>query len=86
MRICRLLLAVLTCSLGSGVYAASDKTTSGAVTALDPAKCTVTLDDKNLYEFGARCDFSKLKIGEKIIILWRATGADRKAVQVFVSG
>lgn len=86
MRIIPLLLLTLGCWPWSGVDAASDKTATGAVTALDPTKCVVMLEDKNAYQFGTRCDFSKLKIGEKIIILWRANGGGREAVQVFVSG
>ena len=86
MRLSHWIIAVLLSGLGSGVEAASDKTTTGTVLALDPARCTVTLDDKSAYQFGAHCDLSKLKIGEKMVIIWRQSGDLRQAVQIFVSG
>jgi hypothetical protein len=57
----------------------------GAVAALDTTKCVVVLDDKTAYQFGPHCDFSKLRVGEKVAIIWRARGNAREAVQVFVA-
>ncbi len=63
---------ILALSLGaSGVaMAATDTTTNGAIKALDTKACTVTLDNKSVYHFAAKCDFTKLKVGEKVAITW----------------
>ena len=86
MRVSYLILVAILGTVASGTDAASDKTTTGAISALDPARCTVTLDDKSAYQFGTRCDFSKLKVGETIVIIWRQNGGSRQGVQVFVPG
>ena len=44
----------------------------GGTKALDAKACTVTLDNSTVYHFDAKCDFSKLKVGEKVAITWEA--------------
>ena len=63
---------VLALSLGaSGVaMAATDTTTDGTIKAINAKACTITLDNKTVYYFAAKCDFSKLKVGEKVAITW----------------
>ncbi len=63
---------ILALSLGaSGVaMAATDTTTDGMIKALNAKACTVTLDNKAVYHFAAKCDFSKLTVGEKVAITW----------------
>ena len=51
---------------------AADSTSTGAIKALDAKACTVTLDNSTVYHFDAKCDFSKLKVGEKVTITWAA--------------
>ena len=85
VRLSRLTIAALLSVTLGGANAASDRTATGSVLGLDSAKCTITLDDRSAYQFGQHCDFSKLKVGEKIAIIWRQNGDLRQAVQVFVS-
>ena len=65
---------------------ASTTTTKGAIKQLDTTACTVTLSDNTTYQFGKRCNFGKLKLGEQIAIVWKQAGTTRSAVQVFVAG
>ena len=51
--------------------AAAPTTTTGAIKSLDAKACTVTLD-QTVYHFDAKCDFSKLTVGEKVAITWAA--------------
>jgi curli biogenesis system outer membrane secretion channel CsgG len=48
--------------------------TNGMIKALSAKACTVTLDNKTTYYFAAKCDFSKLKVGEKVAITWTPKG------------
>lgn len=49
---------------------AAPLTATGAIVAVDPKACTVTLD-KTAYHFGAHCKISKLKVGEKVTITYK---------------
>lgn len=72
--------------IAAPALASSTTTTKGAVKKLDTTACTVTLSDNSTYQFGKRCNFGKLKLGEQIAIVWKQTGTTRSAVQVFVAG
>lgn len=58
------------------------KTARGTVKLLDAKACTVTLTSKNVYQFGPRCDFSKLKVGERVSIKWAPSGKVRDAMSI----
>ncbi|WP_055049012.1 DUF1344 domain-containing protein [Devosia sp. A16] len=58
------------------------KLTRGTIKALDAKACTVTLASKHVYEFGPKCDFSKLKVGEKVTIKWAPKGKMRDAMSI----
>ena len=58
------------------------KTARGTVKLLDAKACTVTLTSKNVYQFGPRCDFSKLKVGERVSIKWAPSGKVRDAISI----
>ena len=53
---------------------AAPTTTTGTISKLSTKACTVTLDKKTTYYFAAKCDFSALKVGEKVTITWTAKG------------
>ena len=74
MRKFALSLAVLAAAgLSSAAFAdTAPSTATGAIKALDAKACTVTLDNSTVYHFDAKCDFSKLKVGEKVSITWTA--------------
>lgn len=63
---------LIVASLGatSVAMAATPTTTNGAIKSLDAKACTVTLDNKTMYQFAPKCDFSKLSVGEKVAITW----------------
>jgi Cu/Ag efflux protein CusF len=46
-------------------------TTDGTIKAIDAKACTITLDNKAVYHFVAKCDFSKLTAGEKVAVTWQ---------------
>ncbi|HEX4298375.1 MAG TPA: DUF1344 domain-containing protein [Devosia sp.] len=54
-------------------------TTDGAISKIDAKTCIVTLDKKKNYHFDAKCDFSKLKVGDKVAITWAMKGKYRWA-------
>ena len=56
--------------------------TNGMIKALSAKACTVTLDNKTTYYFAAKCDFSKLKVGEKVAITWTAKGKKDMASKI----
>jgi hypothetical protein len=72
--------------LAAPAVASTTTTTKGAIKQLDTTACTVTLSDNTTYQFGKRCNFGKLKLGEQIAIVWKQAGTTRSAVQVFVAG
>lgn len=69
---------VLVASLGASVAMAATAAptiTNGQIKSMDAKACTVALaNDKNVYQFPAKCDFSKLKAGEKVAITWTLNG------------
>jgi Cu/Ag efflux protein CusF len=63
-------------ALGLGAAANADEAT-GAVTAIDTAALTVTLDDGNTYDFSkpecradAACNLATFNVGDKVVIVW----------------
>jgi diphthamide biosynthesis methyltransferase len=80
---------ILVASLGaSSAFAATTTTTApatpapmaaptmtdGTIKALSAKACTVTLDNKTVYHFAAKCDLKAFKVGEKVTITWTAKG------------
>jgi Cu/Ag efflux protein CusF len=70
MRKFALSLVLLTAAGLSTAAVAADSTATGKIKTLDAKACTVTLDNSTVYHFDAKCDFSKLKVGEKVAITW----------------
>ncbi len=50
--------------------AVTTETATGAIKSLDVKACTVTLDTDAVYKFKAKCDFSSLKVGEKVTVTY----------------
>ena len=78
---------LLSCAiLGSLVAASSamaaDLTATGSIKALDAKACTVTLADNKVYQFPAKCDFSKLKASENVVITYTVKGAANAASKI----
>lgn len=69
------LAALVAASLVStGAFAAGSNVT-GAIKTLDAKGCNITLGtSKTVYSFGKTCDFSKLKVGEKVTISYTMNG------------
>lgn len=59
--------------LGSSAAFAATATT-GTIKALDPKACTITLDSGKVYNFPAKCDFSKESVGQKVTVSWTSRG------------
>jgi hypothetical protein len=71
---------MLVASLGGVSVAMAAETAQGKIHALDAKACTVTLDgSKTAYHFAPKCDFSKLKVGERVAIKWMTAGNVRMA-------
>ena len=79
------LVPLVLATLAAPALASATTTTKGTIKQLDTTACTVTLSDNTTYQFGKRCNFSKLKLGEQIAIVWKQADAKRQAVQVFVA-
>ena len=79
------LLPLALIALCAPALASATTTSKGAIKQLDTTACTVTLADNTTYQFGKRCNFGKLKLGEQIAIVWKQASAARQAVQVFVA-
>jgi hypothetical protein len=57
-------------ALSSAAFAAP-MVTKGVIAKLDPTACTITLkNNSRVFDFGPKCDFSKLKVGENVSITW----------------
>ncbi|MEP7241321.1 MAG: DUF1344 domain-containing protein [Devosia sp.] len=70
-------------SLGlSSMAMAADSSATGAIKALDAKACTVTLADNTVYHFGAKCDFSKLKVGDKVTVTFTKAGDTDNASKI----
>jgi hypothetical protein len=70
MRILISMAAVLTLTV-----AANAASTAGTVTAVDPTKHTVTLDDGKVYTTSATMDLSRVQVGYTIQVTFTASGA-----------
>ena len=67
-------LMLLASMLGAPVAMAAE-TAHGTIQKLDSKACTVTLNgDKAAFHLMPKCDFSQLKVGEKVSISWTAAG------------
>lgn len=74
---------LLVASVGaSSVALAAPSTAHGSIRSLDGKACTVTLSDKYVYQFAPKCDFTKLKAGEKVAITFSISGKLRKATAI----
>jgi hypothetical protein len=58
------------------------RTARGTIKLIDAKACTIMLTSKNLYQFGQTCDFSKLKVGERVSIKWAPKGKVRDAMTI----
>ncbi|KQU98953.1 DUF1344 domain-containing protein [Devosia sp. Root105] len=58
------------------------RTARGTIKLIDAKACLVTLSSRNVYQFGPRCDFSKLKVGERVWIKWAPKGKIRDAMSI----
>lgn len=58
------------------------KTTRGTIKLIDAKACTITLTSKSVYQFGPKCDFTKLKVGEKVAIKWAPKGKIHNATSI----
>jgi Cu/Ag efflux protein CusF len=77
------LAAALAAALvSSAAMAAAATTANGAIKSIDTAACTVTLDNGTVYKFAPKCDFSKLKVGEKVAVTFTANGAENDATAI----
>ena len=79
------LVPLVLATLAAPALASATTTTKGTIKQLDTTARTVTLSDNTTYQFGKRCNFGKLKLGEQIAIVWKQSDAKRQAVQVFVA-
>lgn len=75
----------LVAGLASTAAMAAATTTTGAIKAMDAKACTVTLDSGSVYYFGTKCDFSKLKAGEKVAITWTAKAGKNDASKIIAA-
>jgi len=74
---------LLVASVGASSAAlAATSTAHGKIHSLDAKACTVTLDDKKVYSFAPKCDFSKLKAGEQVSITYEMSGKENKATAI----
>lgn len=73
---------LLVASVGGASVAMAAETAHGAIASMDAKACTVTLDNKSVYTFAPKCDFSKLKVGEKVAITWAAKGKVNEATAI----
>jgi hypothetical protein len=74
---------MLVASVGaSSVALAAPSIAHGSIRSMDSKACTVTLGDKAVYQFAPKCDFSKLKAGEKVAITYTISGKLKKATAI----
>ena len=74
---------MLVASVGASTMAfAAGSTAHGTIQSMDAKACTVTLADKAVYQFAAKCDFSKLKAGEKVAITYTVNGKVNDATAI----
>ena len=58
------------------------KTARGTIKLIDAKACTITLTSRNVYQFEPKCDFSKLKVGERVSLKWATKGKVRYAMSI----
>ena len=61
------LALIASLAAGSAAFAATDHTVTGIIKKLDAKACTVEVG-KTTYHFAKGCDFSALKVGEKVSV------------------
>ena len=66
----------------TSVAMAAPAAVTGMISSMDAKACTVTLADKNVYQFPAKCDFSSLKAGEKVSIMSSMVGKVNQATTI----
>ena len=74
------LALVAALATGSAAFAATNTSTTGPLKALNAKACTATVG-KTVYHFAKGCDFSKLKVGERVTV----TGHAYKKMEVGVT-
>ena len=74
------LALVAALATGSAAFAATNTSVTGPLKALDAKACTATVN-KTVYHFSKGCDFSKVKVGEKVTV----TGHAYKKMEVGVT-
>ena len=74
-------LVIASLGLSSAAMAAATMAT-GSIVSMDAKACTVTLDKKVVYQFPAKCDFSKLKAGEKVTITFEMKAGKNNATKI----
>lgn len=67
------LLLVASIGASSAALAAGTMAT-GTIASMDAKACKVTLNNKEVYQFPAKCDLSKFKVGEKVSITYTLKG------------
>ena len=65
--------------------AAKPLTVTGKITAVDAKACTVTLDNKVVYHFGAKCKIGSLKVGESVTITYKVSGKTDWVTKIVVA-
>jgi Cu/Ag efflux protein CusF len=75
-------------ALGLGAAANAEETV-GAITAVDAAALTVTLDDGNTYDFNypecraaAECNLTTFNVGDQVTITWDTIQDKRMGQQI----
>jgi len=58
------------------------KIARGTIKLIDAKACTITLTSRNVYQFEPKCDFSKLKVGERVSLKWATKGKVRDAMSI----
>ena len=60
-------------------------TVTGKIAAVDAKACTVTLDNKTVYHFGAKCKIGSLKVGESVTITYKLSGKTDWVTKIVVA-
>jgi len=77
-----LVSAALVAALTGSSAMAADLTAKGNIKSIDSTKCTITLADGKVYQFAPKCDFSKLKANESVVITYTVKGSVNDASKV----
>jgi hypothetical protein len=74
---------MLIASIGaSSVALAAGTMATGTIASMDAKACKVTLNNKEVYQFPAKCDLSKFKLGEKVSITYTVNGKVYEATAI----